>query len=281
VCLRVEAAWVENVAPTSRIPPLRLSQLVQHRELLFFFAQRDVKARYKQAFLGVAWAVIQPITGALTFTLFFRGVLGIDAGVKSYFAFALVGYIVWSYFSSALSTASGSLVSNSQLLTKVAFPKIVAPVASLLPPLLDLAVGAAIAIIVAIVTGVPFDPLGVFVAVPLGIVLLLAAPAGLALFFGALVVKYRDASVFVGFVLQFLLFASPVAYPPQLVADRWQTIYHLNPIAGALALIRAGLVDGPLPPAGRLVLSFAVAAALLLGGLVYFRINERQLADII
>lgn len=275
-------AWVENVAPAGRFPPLRLSQLWIHRELLFFLAQRDVKSRYKQAFLGVAWAVIQPLTGALTFTIFFHRVVGLEAtGVKSYFAFALVGFIVWNYFSSAMSSGAGSLVQNSQLLTKVAFPKIVAPVASLLPPLLDLGVGSLLVFGAVILTGDGFTPLGLVTALPLGIGLLLVAPMGPAMFFSALVVKYRDASVFVGFLLQFLLFASPVAYPPDLVSDRWQTIYYLNPVAGALALARAGFVDAPLPPLWRLLLSFGVAVVLLMAGLVYFRVNERQFADII
>jgi ABC-type polysaccharide/polyol phosphate export permease len=274
-------AWVENAAPTSRVPALRISDAWHHRELIFFFAQRDVKVRYKQAFLGTAWAGLQPLIGALTFTIVFSGLANVDVKGRSYFAFALSGFIVWTYFSSTVTSGTNSLLSNSDLLTKVSFPRIVAPLAALLPALVDLAVGIVLALIVSVATGDGLSPIGLLVGLPLGLVLLLTAATGPVLFFSASIVRYRDASALVTLALQFVLFVSPIAYPPELVPPRWQTLYYANPLASALGLLRAALANGQLPGVGHVLLSFAVASVVLFLGLVHFRANERSFADII
>src|SRR3954454_16813601 len=138
--------WREKAAPTGRWPPLRLTEAWRFRELIAFFALRDFKVRYKQAFLGVAWAGVQPLVGALIFTLLFQRLADIDVG-GSYFAFSLVGFAVWSYFSTPVSAGSNSLLYTAGLLTKVAFPRLVLPVASMLPGLVDLAIGSTLALI--------------------------------------------------------------------------------------------------------------------------------------
>jgi ABC-type polysaccharide/polyol phosphate export permease len=274
--------WVVNDAPTGRWVALRPDELWRHRELIAFFALRDLKVRYKQAFLGAAWAGLQPLVGALSFTILFNRLADVEVGDgRSYFAFALVGFIVWTYVSSSLSTGSSSLLYNADLLTKVSFPKIVAPAAALLPPLLDLAVGAVLALGAALVAGDGFSPAGFAVGLPLGLVLLLLTAAGPTLFMSAVIVKYRDAAVLVTFGVQVLLFLSPVAYPPELAPEGWRTVLYLNPVAGALGLLRAALTGAALPAPGRIALSFAVAALLLVVGLHRFRSNERELADII
>lgn len=273
--------WIENAAPTSRFPRLDLRQVWSNRELIRFFALRDIKVRYKQAFLGIAWAGLRPLLGALTFTLVFTRIATIDLGGRSYFAFALVGFSVWTYFSTAVTAGATSLVANADLLTKVAFPKVVAPVASLVPASIDLAVGAALASIVAVSVGDGLSAPGVLVGLPLGVVLLVVAAAGPAFFFSATVVKYRDASELVGFGLYLLLFVSPIAFPPDAVSDRWETVLHLNPLAGALGLLRSGLVGSELPAFGHVMLSMITALAVLLVGLIHFRRNEREFADIV
>lgn len=277
----VTSAWVVNAAPTRRWPTLGIGQIRKHRELILFFAIRDVKVRYKQAFLGIAWAGLQPLIGALTFTLLFNRLAGIHITGRSYFAFALVGFSVWTYFSATVTSGASSLVSNAELLTKVAFPRLVAPVASMLPALIDLAVGAALAVVVAVVVGDGLSVIGIFIGLPLGIGLLLLVTAGPVLFFSASVVKYRDAAVLVGFGLQVLLFASPVAYPPELAPGVWQTVLYLNPVAGALGLLRAALIGTAFPTVGRLAISVVMAVLLLLVGLIHFRRNELEFADII
>ena len=273
--------WRENAASDRRWPSLRFSQIWRHRELAIFFAVRDVKVRYKQAYLGVAWAGLQPLAGAMAFTFVFNRLADIDVGSRSYFAFALVGFAVWSYFSASLSTGSNSLVYNANLLTKIAFPRVVIPLAALLPGLIDFAVGAVLACAAAVLAGDGVHPVTLLLTVPVGVVMMLATSAGLVLCFGAMIVRFRDVGVIVGFGLQVLLFASPVGYPPELVANPWRTLLYVNPLSGCLGLLRAGLVGTPLPSAVQLLLSGAVAFLLFVGGLAYFRRHEREFADII
>jgi ABC-type polysaccharide/polyol phosphate export permease len=273
--------WIVNAAPRSRWPALRLGQLWVHRELLYFFAVRDLKVRYKQAFLGVAWAVLQPLVGALTFTVLFHRLADVDIEGSSYFAFALLGSGVWTYYSSTLQSGTSSLLYNAELLTKVAFPRIVAPAATFLPGLIDLAIATFLALIVSLASGGSLSPAGILVGLPTGLVLLLLAVAGPVFFTSAAIVKYRDVGTLVGFAVQLLLFASPIAFPPELVPATWRILLYLNPLAGALGLLRWALVDTPLPTAPQLLLSWTVAIIGLLVGLLHFRRSEREFADII
>lgn len=273
--------WVFNAAPSGRWPSLQIGQFWTHRELIFFFAVRDLKVRYKQAFLGVAWAGLQPLLGALAFTVLFNRLADANVAGRSYFAFALLGFGVWTFFSTALASGTSSLVSNAELLTKVAFPRIVAPAAALLPGFVDLAVAVVLATAIGLATGGGLSALHLVVGIPLGLALMVASVAGPALYLSATVVKYRDAAALVSFGLQFLLFASPVAYPPDFVPAGWRTVLYLNPLTGALGLLRAAFVNTELPPTRLIALSVAVAIAMLLVGLVHFRRSEREFADII
>ncbi len=273
--------WVVNAAATGRWPALRIGQLWTHRELVHFFALRDLKVRYKQAFLGIAWAGIQPLVGALTFTILFNRLADVEVDGPSYFAFALLGSGVWAYFAATLQSGTNSLLYNAQLLTKVAFPRIVAPAATILPGLIDLAVAAALAFVVAIGAGGDVSPWALGVGLPGGLALLLLAVLGPVLFLSAAVVKYRDVNTLVGFGVQLLLFATPIAFPPELVPAGWRTLLYLNPLSGAVGLLRWALVDTPAPTIGQLEVSVTAAAVLLLIGLVHFRRREREFADII
>ena len=254
-----DASWVVNAPLRPGIPPLRIGQPWQHRELILFFAQRDVKVRYKQAFLGAAWAALNPFIGALTFTILFNRLAKIDVDPTSYFAFALAGFVTWNYFSTSLSGGTASLLSNGDLLTKVALPRIVPPTATLLPGLIDFSVGVVITVVVSFLTGAGVSAAPFLVCFPLGLLLLLVAVAGPVLFLSATIVRYRDVGVVVGFGLQLVLFLSPVAYPTSLVPEAWRLIYYANPLAGALGLLRSALLDTAVPPIGSLALSFAVA----------------------
>lgn len=273
--------WVVNTAPTGRWPALQLRQFWTHRELIYFFAVRDLKVRYKQAFLGVAWAAIQPLVGAVAFTILFHGLADVDIAGRSYFAFALLGFGVWTYYSTTLQSGTGSLVYNAELLTKVAFPRVVAPSAALLPGLVDLAVAMLLATVIGLASGGGASAVSLVVGLPVGLLMLVIAVAGPVLFLSASLVKYRDASALVTFGLQFLLFVSPVAYPPEFVPAGWRVLLYVNPLAGALGLLRAALVNTPLPSIGSLSLSGAVAVIVLFVGLLHFRRSELEFADII
>ena len=273
--------WVVNEAPTGRWQRLHLRQVWTNRELIYFFALRDLRVRYKQAFLGVAWAGIQPLIGAVTFTVLFSRLGTVEISGPSYFAFAMVGFASWTYFSASLNSGAGSLLSSSALITKVALPRIVPPTAALLPSLLDLGVALVLAAGIALAAGGGVEPWGLLVCLPAGLFLLVLAVSGPVYFLSATVVKYRDAMALVSFGLLFLLFVSPIAYPPEFIPSEWQTLIYLNPLAGALGLLRFALVDTDLPPLNGLLLSGSVATIGLVLGLLHFRRSEREFADVI
>jgi ABC-type polysaccharide/polyol phosphate export permease len=276
-----DGAWTVNAARDSRWPRLHLSQPWIHRELIFFFALRDVKVRYKQAYLGAAWAALQPIAGAVAFTLLFNELAGVEVEGESYFVFALVGFIVWAYFTTAVNNGTNILLYNSELLTKVALPRIAFPLSALLPGLIELTVGAVLALAAALIWGGGTNVVALVVALPLGTALLMLSALGPALFFSACVVRYRDVATIVGFGLQLFLFVSPVAYPPELVPERWETLQYVNPLAGALALFRAALGGFALPAIGLLLVSALSASVTAFLALVYFRTREQEFVDII
>jgi ABC-type polysaccharide/polyol phosphate export permease len=273
--------WVINSASQRRWPPLRLGQLWVHRELIYFFAVRDLRVRYKQAFLGLAWAGIQPVVGAVTFTVLFNRLADVQVDGPSYFAFALLGSSVWAYFSTTLQAGTASLLYNADLLTKVSFPRIVAPAATFLPGFIDLGIGATLAVIVSLASGGSLSAPSLLLGLPAGLLLLVVSVAGPVFLLSAAVVKYRDVTTLVGFAVQLLLFLSPVAFPPELVPEGWRTLLYVNPLSGALGLLRWALVDTTAPTAVQVLLSWTVAAVLLLVGLAHFRRREREFADII
>lgn len=273
--------WVVNASASGWWPGLRIGELWRHRELIGFFAVRDVKVRYKQALLGVAWAGVQPVVGAVVFFVVFHRLADVDVGARSYFAFAVLGTGVWTYFSVALQNGTASLLANADLLTKVSFPRLVIPAATLLPGMIELTVAMVIAVVAALAAGGGLSAVGLLVGVPAGLALLVLGAAGPVLWFSASVVRYRDVLALVGFGTQLLLFASPIAYPPEFVPEGWRTLLFVNPVAGAVGLLRWGLVGAPAPGAAHVALSVGVATALFVTGLVHFRRHERTVADVI
>ena len=271
------AEWKEN-RPTGGVRALQLRELWEYRELILFLALRDFKAKYKQAVFGVGWAVIQPVAGVLVFTIVFRHLAGVPSDGIPYVVFALLGFTVWSYFAASLGAASTSLVTNAALVTKVYFPRIAAPVAALIPGLVQLALGLALVVLLMAYYGIaPGPKAALFPAVVLGAIV---TALGTGLLFAALNVKYRDVGNVLGLLMQLWLLASPVAYPSSLVPDDWRWVYALNPMVGVLDAARWALVDTPAPGVDVLA-SGATALVLLALGLVYFQRTERQFADLI
>lgn len=222
--------------------------------------------------------MLQPIASVAIFTLVFARLAGISSQGVPYPLFALLGLIVWTYFSTAIVRASGVFTNNPDLITKVSFNRLAAPAAAVLPPLVDLAVSMGLVGLLFVYYGVV--PTWRIVAVPLWLGLLVLAVLGPALWLSALNVRYRDVQQTLGPTMQIWLFASPVAYPSTLLSDRWELLYSLNPMSGILGLARWSLLGTPWP-GWPLAVSLGMVALVLACGLTYFRRAERYLADVI
>lgn len=267
--------WVEN-APGSRVRAGASRELWRARELVSFFAVRDLKSRYKQAALGAAWVLAQPLATVAAFTLVFDDLADVGSQGIPYPLFALTGLITWTYFSSAVSRASAVLVGDSSLITKVYFPRIAAPVGALLPPLVDLAVSMVLVLLFMLYYGVP--PSWRLLAVPVW--LLVLAAGGVALWLSALNVRYRDVQHGIAPLLQLWLFLSPVAYPSTVLSGWHRLAFSLNLLTGVIGIGRWSLLGAPWP-GWSLAVSLATVAILLAGGMRYFRRAARGFADVI
>ena len=269
--------WVENRAPTGW-HKVDLRELWAYRELIAFLAIRDVKVRYKQAVLGMAWAVLQPLAGALVFTLVFDRIAKLPSDGIPYPVFAFVGVTVWTYFTTSVQTAMSSLVGNVGLVTKVYFPRMAAPIAAVVPGLLDMGISLLILVVLMVVYGVAPGP--ALLALPLFIVLLVALAFGVGLILATLNVRYRDVKGVSSLLLQLWLFASPVAYASSVIQDRWAALYALNPMAGIIDGFRWALLDTP-PPEPSALVGLGILVVILVAGLAVFAREERRFADII
>jgi lipopolysaccharide transport system permease protein len=269
------------VRPASRRLSLGLQELWEHRELLYFFAWREVKVRYKQTLLGVFWAVLQPLLYMLVFTLFFGKFVGLYS-VGPYQLLALSGSVIWLFFANSVTLASGSLVGNAALLTKVYFPRLLAPLAPVLAAVVDLAFSLGVLLVVMAGYG-EFPALQrAWTAIPF-LLLAMGTAAGVGAWLAALNVKYRDVRFVVPFLLQLWLFASAVFYTfDGLNLDEpWATVFWLNPMAGAVEGFRWALLGGVRPEFEHLVISGGSGLVVFLLGLLYFRRMERLVADIV
>jgi lipopolysaccharide transport system permease protein len=269
--------WVENRAPTGW-HKVDLRELWAYRELIAFLAVRDVKVRYKQAVLGMAWAVVQPLAGALVFTVVFGGIADLPSDGIPYAVFAFVGVTVWNYFSTSVQNAMSSLVGNVGLVTKVYFPRMAAPIAAVLPGLLDMGISFVILAVLMVVYGVA--PGLALLALPLCVVVLVALTFGVGLLLATLNVRYRDVKGVASLLLQLWLFASPVAYASSVVEGRWGVFYDLNPMAGLIDAFRWSLLGTGAPGLDALA-SLGVLVVILVLGLAVLAREERRFADII
>jgi homopolymeric O-antigen transport system permease protein len=266
------------ISASRGLPSLALGEVWRARELLFFFVWRDVKVRYKQTALGVAWALVQPLVFLVLFTLLFSRGAGVAHGDVPYPVFAYAGLLTWQLFSGALGRAAGSTVANQYLLTRVYFPRLVVPLAASGTALVDFTISSLLLVALLLVydVGVSLTML----CVPLLALLALAAAVGFGLWFSALNVRYRDVGQLVPLLLIVWLFATPVAYSSSLVPERWQLVYELNPMVGVTEGMRWALFgsSGALEP---VLVALVVTAAVLASGLVVYRWLERTFADTI
>lgn len=266
------------IRPPRKWVPVDLRELWQSRELLYFFVWRDVKIRYKQTGLGVAWAVIQPLFTMLIFSVFFGGLAKIPSDGLPYPLFALSALLPWILFSEGMTRSTTSMVTNASIMTKVYFPRLLMPIAGILSPVVDFLV--AVILLVLMMAYYGFVPTINVLFLPAFVLLALATSLGVGLWLSALNVQYRDFQYTVPFLIQIWMFASPVVYSTSLVPAQYQLLYGLNPMAGVIEGFRWALL-GTAPPSGVIGLSVLVVLALLVSGAFYFKKMEQYFADIV
>jgi len=267
------------IRPSRNWVSLKLRDLWEYRELLYFLVWRDIKVRYKQTALGAAWAILQPFLTMVVFSLFFGRLAGVPSDGIPYPIFAYTALLPWQLFAHALHESGNSLVANQQLITKVYFPRLVIPISAVLAGLVDFAVGFVVLLGMMFYYGIV--PTAAVLALPLLLLLAVATALAVGLWLSALNVKYRDVRYVIPFLTQFWLFATPIAYSSSLVPARLRPFYGLNPMAGVVEGFRWALL-GKAGGIGPLVFVSALAVAVLLvGGLIYFRRMEKTFADIV
>jgi lipopolysaccharide transport system permease protein len=256
-----------------------LSELWRYRELLYFFALRDIKVRYKQAALGVMWAIIQPLFTMIIFTIFFGRLAGIPSDGIPYPLFSLCALVPWTYFSSTLSQGGTSLVANTNLITKVYFPRILLPAATAVGGLLDFLIGSVLLIALMLYYGMTLGWATLLYPVLSLIMMILAV--GVSMILAAINVRYRDVKYVIPFLVQLWLFLTPIIYPASFVPERYRALLALNPMYGIIEGFRASLFPGRQIDFALIGLSLCVSLLVFLIGALYFQRTQKQFADII
>ena len=267
------------IRPSHGWVSLDLRELWAYRELAYFFVWRDLKVRYKQTFFGALWAVIQPFMLMVVFSLFLGRISGVAPAGVPYPLFTFAALVPWTLFSSSLIGSSDSLVSASNLLQKVYFPRLLLPAAATGSYLVDFAIAMLVLALMMVYFGV-LPTIKVLWLLPL-VALAVVTALAVGIWLSAVNVRYRDVRYAVPFLVQVWLFASPVAYSADIVPTKWLWLYQLNPMAGVIEGCRWALLGGAVPPLGGILISTAATAVILVTGLAYFRRVERTFADVI
>jgi lipopolysaccharide transport system permease protein len=275
-----EARRVVRIAPAERWPSIDFGELWTYRGLLLLLVWRDVKSRYSQTVLGAGWAVLQPVLTMVVFTFIFGRFAGIPSDGVPYPVFSLAALVPWSYFASALTGSSNSLILHRNLLVKVYFPRLVIPAAPVLAALVDFAIAFGVLLLVMLGFGI-LPGIETLVMLPLLLLVVLMTALGTGCWLAALNVQYRDVRHVSPFLLQIWMYASPIVYPMSLVPEAYRTIYALNPMAGVISAFRAMLLGTPGPSPGQLSVSLIGGFVILVAGAIYFRHTERVFADVV
>lgn len=256
-----------------------LNDLWRYRELLYFLAWRDLKVRYTQAVIGSAWALLQPLLMMTVFTAFLGRVAELQSRGVPYALFSLSGLAVWTYFSNAVGGATQSLVSSSNLVSKVYFPRLVIPLAALLSWVPDLLIATLLVLVVMVTYGI--EPEWPIIVLPVVLSYAVLVSASVSIWLAALNVAYRDVRYAVPFLLQVWLFATPIVYPLELLPPRWRVLAGANPVSGVVEVYRWSTIHESAPSWSLITVSGIVSTILLIGGAYYFRRLEHGFADVI
>jgi lipopolysaccharide transport system permease protein len=275
------ASTVIRIQPSKGWVSLKLDELWEYRELLYFLTWRDIKVRYKQTALGILWAVIQPVMMMVVFSLFFGKLAGMSSDGRPYAIFSLAGLVPWTFFAYGLAQSSGSLVGSQNLVKKVYFPRLVIPISSVLSGIVDFLI--AFAILLAMMPFFHLWPTANVIWLPLLLLLAFVTSLGVGLWLSALNVEYRDVRYMVPFLTQFWMFATPIAYSSSLLDKypAWKTLYGLNPLVGVVEGFRWALLGTHTRPGPMILVSALSAVLVLVSGAFYFRRMERNFADVV
>jgi lipopolysaccharide transport system permease protein len=273
-----EPDWV-TIEPPRGWTSLGLRELWQYRELLYFLTWRDIKVRYKQTALGAAWAIIQPLSTMVVFSLFFGRLAKIPSDGVPYPLFSFAGLVPWTFFANGLTQSANSVVLSQNLITKIYFPRLAVPIATVLSGAVDFVLAFVILLALMMFYGTPLTPHALWV-IPLSL-LALVTSVGVGFWLAALNVQYRDVRYAVPFLVQLWLFATPIVYPSSLLAEPWRTVYALNPMVGVVEGFRWALLGTATAPGAMLFVSSVAALVVAVGGALYFRRMEQTFADIV
>lgn len=267
------------IEPTRGWVGLKLRELWEYRELVYFLIWRDVKVRYKQTVLGALWAIIQPLFSMLVFTVVFGKLAKMPSDGIPYPLFSYAALLPWNYFAQGLSSSSDSLVGSANLIRKVYFPRLAIPVAAVCGGVVDFLIAFGVLLLMMGYFGVA--PTANVVWLPFYLLLALVTALGVGLWLSALNVQYRDVKYTVPFLVQFWMYATPIVYPSSLLPEPWKTLYGLNPMAGVVEGFRWALLGVKTPPGPMVWASVGAALVLLVSGAYFFRRMEKTFADVV
>jgi lipopolysaccharide transport system permease protein len=268
-----------RIEPSRGWVSLKLDELWEYRELLYFLTWRDIKVRYKQTALGAAWAIIQPFFTMLVFSLFFGRLAKVPSDGIPYPIFSFAALVPWTFFANGLSQSSNSLVGSSNLITKVYFPRLAIPISAVLSGVVDFVL--AFIVLLGMMAYYGVAPTLNVLWLPLFLLLALVTSLGVGLWLSALNVEYRDVRYVLPFVVQFWMFATPIAYPSTLLSEPWRNLYGLNPMVGVIEGFRWALLGTNTAPGPIIIMSSLAALLILAGGAFYFRRVEKTFADLV
>jgi lipopolysaccharide transport system permease protein len=268
-----------TIEPPGRWRALDLGEIWHYRELVYFLTWRELRVRYKQTFFGGAWAVLQPVLTMIVFTIVFSRLIKVPSEGVPYPVFSYAALLPWTFFATAMARGGNSLVQDPNLLSKVYFPRLALPAASVSAMLVDL--GIAFVVLLGMLVFYGIVPGAAVLTLPLFVALAYLTALAVAIWLSAINVKYRDITYVVPLLTQFWLFLTPVAYPITLIPDEWRVVYGLNPMVGVVEGFRWALLGTGSADAGTILVSTAAVLVLCISGLFYFRRTEREFADVV
>jgi lipopolysaccharide transport system permease protein len=266
------------VKPRNTWDILTIRDLWEYRDMLLYLVLRDIKARYTQSVLGIGWAVLQPLFLMIVFTVIFGKLVKINTNGMDYAVFSYTALVPWAYFSNSLMLTTGSLIQNSNLLSKVFFPRIVLPMSTVLSTLVDFFI--AFILVIVLMIWYQVSPTLWVLFLPALLLLMVVLSVSLGSLFTALAIQYRDVRHGISFLVQGMMYASPVVYPVSIIPDKYRLIYGLNPMAGVIEGFRSALLGATPMPWDLIIVGTIVTLVLAVIGLTYFKFTERIFADV-